>query len=175
MLLAILAITLLGASLGFLLGLAGKFFAVEDENPLVKEIEEMLPGSQCGQCGFPGCSPAAKAVVDGDVGLNFCPPGGRSLVEDLAKLLNIDPGTVGEVAKPLIANIEESLCVGCTKCQKACPTDAIVGANGQIHVVLSEACTGCKRCHDICPESCIAMETMPDTLDTWRWSKPVAA
>lgn len=175
MLLAILAITTLGTGLGIMLGIAGKFFAVEDENPLIKEIENMLPGSQCGQCGFPGCSPAAKAVVDGEVSINFCPPGGRALVEDLAKLLDIDPNSVGEVAKPLIAKISDELCVGCTKCLKACPTDAIVGANGQIHVVLSGACTGCKKCEQACPENCISMGTEPDSLGTWHWPKPQAA
>ncbi|SMF27958.1 electron transport complex protein RnfB [Alteromonadaceae bacterium Bs31] len=175
MVMAILAITALGAGLGILLGLAGKFFAVEEENPLVKEIEAMMPGSQCGQCGFPGCAPAAKAVVDGEVGLNFCPPGGRALVEDLARILDIDPGSVGEVAKPLVANINESLCVGCTKCLKACPTDAVVGANGQIHAVLFDACTGCKKCFDVCPEDCISMDEEAETLRSWHWPKPAAA
>ncbi|WP_026193625.1 RnfABCDGE type electron transport complex subunit B [Teredinibacter turnerae] len=175
MVLAILAITVLGAGLGLLLGIAGKVFAVEEENPLVKEIEDILPGSQCGQCGFPGCSPAAKAVVDGEIGVNFCPPGGRALVEDLAKLLDIDPNSVGEVAKPLVAAINEELCVGCTKCFKACPTDAVVGANGQIHVVISSACTGCKKCQEACPENCISMSPEEDSLNTWHWPKPHAA
>ncbi|TVZ38772.1 electron transport complex protein RnfB [Alteromonadaceae bacterium 2753L.S.0a.02] len=175
MLLAILAITTLGAGLGILLGVAGKIFAVEEENPLVKEIEGMLPQSQCGQCGFPGCAPAAKAVAEGEVSINFCPPGGRALVEDLAKLLDIDPNTVGEVAKPLVASINDELCVGCTKCLKACPTDAVVGANGQIHVVIAGACTGCKKCYEACPEDCISMDHEPDDLNTWHWPKPAAA
>ena len=51
---AVAVLTLLGISLGLLLGYADKIFAVE-ENPLVKEIESMLPGTHCGQCGFPGC------------------------------------------------------------------------------------------------------------------------
>lgn len=175
MIVAVLSIAGLGAFLGLILGLAGKFFAVEDENPIVKEIENMLPGSQCGQCGFPGCSPAAKAVVDGEVELNFCPPGGRALVESLAELLDIDPNTVGDVAKPLIAAINDEQCVGCTKCMKACPTDAVVGANGQIHTVISAACTGCKKCYDVCPEGCIDMAPEPETLKSWHWPKPSVA
>ena len=175
MLLAVLTITALGTGLGLILALAGKFFAVPEENPLVKEVENMLPGSQCGQCGFPGCSPAAKAVVEGEVELNFCPPGGRALVEDLAKLLDIDPNTVGEVAKPLLASINDELCVGCTKCLKACPTDAIVGANGQIHIVIQSDCTGCNKCKEACPEDCISMGTETESLGNWRWPKPVAA
>ncbi len=175
MIVAVLSITALGAFLGLLLGLAGKFFAIEDENPLVKGVEDMLPGSQCGQCGFPGCSPAAKAVVDGEVSLNFCPPGGRALVESLADLLDIDPSTVGDVAKPVVAAINETLCVGCTKCLKACPTDAVVGANGQIHFVVTAACTGCKKCFDVCPENCIDMAPEPESLNAWHWPKPSAA
>ncbi|MEM0911919.1 MAG: RnfABCDGE type electron transport complex subunit B [Pseudomonadota bacterium] len=174
MLEAILVFAILGTCLGCGLGFAAKFFAVEDENPLVKEVENMLPQSQCGQCGFPGCSPAAKAVVDGEIELNFCPPGGRTLVENLASLLNIDPNSIGEVAKPVLANIAESLCIGCTKCLKACPTDAIVGANGQIHVVMTGACTGCKKCLNACPENCITMEEEVEDVNTWHWPKPNA-
>lgn len=175
MLVAVLAITTLGAALGLLLGLAGKFFAVEEENPLVQIIEDMLPGSQCGQCGFPGCSPAAKAVVDGEIGINFCPPGGRALVESLADMLDIDPDSVGEVAAPVVAEINEAQCVGCTKCLKACPTDAVVGASGQIHVVIAAACTGCKKCVDACPEDCIGMQVEAETVKSWQWPKPTAA
>jgi len=175
MIIATLVITVLGAGLGLMLGVAGRFFAVEDENPMVKEIGDMLPQSQCGQCGFPGCNAAAQAVVDGEVSINFCPPGGSALIEALGKMLDIDPNSVGDIGKPLIATVDESLCVGCTKCFKACPTDAVIGATGQIHVVMANACTGCKKCFDICPENCIEMTTEPDTVDTWYWSKPAAA
>lgn len=175
MLAAILAVTALGTGLGLLLGLAGKIFAVPEENPLIKDVENMLPGSQCGQCGFPGCSPAAKAVVEGEVELNFCPPGGRALVEQLAKLLDIDPNSVGEVAKPVVASIDAAQCVGCTKCLKACPTDAVVGANGQIHVIIQGDCTGCKKCQQACPEDCISMQHEVESLRTWHWPKPDAA
>ena len=54
-------------------------------------------------------------------------------------------------------------------------TVAIVGASGQIHVVLQGACTGCARCQDACPEGCVALVAQPPTLDTWRWAKPRAA
>ena len=175
MLYAVLVFTVLGASLGLLLGLAAKVFAVPEENPLVTEVENMLPQSQCGQCGFPGCSPAAKAVVEGKVSINFCPPGGQPLVENLAELLGIDPNSVGEVAAPLLAVIDEALCVGCTKCMKACPTDAVVGANGQIHMVLQAACTGCKKCEEVCPENCIAMVHETPSLKSWHWPKPQLA
>jgi Na+-translocating ferredoxin:NAD+ oxidoreductase subunit B len=175
MIMATVVIALLGTGLGLLLGIAARFLAVEDENPLVKQVEALLPGSQCGQCGFPGCSPAAQAVAEGKVGLHFCGPGGRTLVESLAKLLNVDPNTLGEVPKPLIARIDANLCTGCTRCFRACPTDAVVGANGQIHVVLENACTGCKRCSEACPEDCISLQSIPENLDSWHWPKPQLA
>ena len=57
MIAGILSLMTLGLCLGTLLGVAARFFKVEG-NPLEAEIEAMFPGSQCGQCGFPGCSPA---------------------------------------------------------------------------------------------------------------------
>lgn len=172
---ATLVLTLLGLALGGLLGLAAKFLSTGDENPLVTQIEAMLPGSQCGQCGMPGCSPAAEAIANGSAAVNCCPPGGRVLAEKLADLLGVDLDSLGETAAPKIAAIKEHLCTGCTRCYKACPTDAIVGANKQIHVVIGSACTGCAKCEEICPENCIELSPEPLTLHNWHWTKPQAA
>jgi len=174
MFVATLVLTVLGLVLGWLLGLAAKKFAVE-ENPIVVEVEALLPGSQCGQCGFPGCGPAAEAMVSGAAPINCCPPGGRALVENLSQLLNIDLNSLGDAPEPLLASIDDSLCTGCTKCYKACPTDAIVGATKQIHAVISKACTGCSKCKDVCPEDCISLNPEPVTLNNWHWTKPEAA
>ncbi|MDO6805878.1 RnfABCDGE type electron transport complex subunit B, partial [Wenyingzhuangia sp. 1_MG-2023] len=95
-----------GLVLGGLLGLAAKYFATGDDDPIVKEIEQMLPGSQCGQCGFPGCTPAAEAIANGDAAVTCCPPGGRALAENLARLLDVDMSTLGESPQPLLANID---------------------------------------------------------------------
>jgi electron transport complex protein RnfB len=113
---AIFIITALGLAMGAMLGLASKYLAVEG-NPLQAEIEEMLPGSQCGQCGYPGCSPAAEAVASGQASVTLCPPGGKALAEALAQKLgvSVDLSAVEEKA-PTVAFIHESLCVGCTKC-----------------------------------------------------------
>ena len=175
MLAAIIVLTILGFSLGGLLGIVAKALAVEDANPLLKEVESLLPGSQCGQCGFAGCGPAAQAIVSGDALVTCCPPGGRSLSEALASLLDIDLDSLGEPAAPVLAKIEETRCVGCTRCIKACPTDAIVGASKQLHVVISSACTGCSKCKDACPENCIHMQPESADLNNWHWPKPEAA
>ena len=60
----IASLTLMGAVLGSLLGAAARFLAVE-ENPLEAELQAMLPGSQCGQCGYVGCAQAAAALARG--------------------------------------------------------------------------------------------------------------
>lgn len=175
MLTAIFIITLLGVSMGTLLGYAAKKLAVEG-NPLTAEIEEMLPGTQCGQCGYPGCSPAATAIADGEASVTVCPPGGKALASALADKLgvNINLSDVEE-QEPRIAYIHENLCVGCTKCFKRCPTDAILGGPKQIHAVFMDACTGCEKCFDVCPTECIEMRRVEHSLQTWYWPLPVGA
>lgn len=172
---ATVVLTVMGFSLGGALAYAAMVFSVEEDNPLAEEVEAMLPGSQCGQCGFPGCKPAAQAMVEGSAEVTCCPPGGRALAEKLAELLGIDINSLGETSAPLLATIEESLCTGCTRCYKACPTDAIVGANKQIHAVIAEACTGCAKCKDACPEDCIHLLPESVNLDNWHWPKPLVA
>ena len=78
MIIAIMSLSFLGLGLGLLLGLAGRYLKVE-QDPIIDEIEAMLPGSQCGQCGFPGCRPAAEALAAGETTAAICPPGGRML------------------------------------------------------------------------------------------------
>lgn len=172
MLEAVLSLLLLGALLGWLLGLAAQYFKV-DGNPLAVEVEEMLPGSQCGQCGYPGCTPAAEAIASGAVPVTICPPGGRALAEELAGKLGVAIDLSGvEDKAPTVAYVHESLCVGCAKCFKRCPTDAILGGPKMIHAVFADACTGCEQCYEVCPTECIEMREVKPTLQTWYWPKP---
>lgn len=174
MLITIGVMTTLGLVLGLILGFADKIFAVE-ENPLVKEVEEMLPGTHCGQCGFTGCAGAADAIVGGEASVTCCPPGGKALAQELATKLGVDVNLDDVQDAELVAEIDASLCTGCCRCYRACPTDAIIGANKQIHAVFSEACTGCKKCFDSCPEDCISMKQPELTLEKWHWPKPEVA
>jgi electron transport complex protein RnfB len=177
MIAAITSITFLGLLLGLLLGFADRRLRVES-NPLVAEIEGLLPGSQCGQCGYAGCSALAAALVAGEAPVTRCPPGGRSLVEQLANLLGITVdlrGIAESESRPLLAEIQEEACIGCTRCFKVCPTDAIIGGPKQIHAVIRDACTGCGKCVEICPTGCAQMHPLPVTLQNWYWPKPVLA
>jgi len=172
MLSAIFILTVLGLTLGIILGAASSYFSVEG-NPLTAEVEAMLPGSQCGQCGYPGCTPAAAALVNGEADITLCPPGGRTLAQELAEKLGISVDLSNMKDKqPMIAKIREELCIGCTKCFKRCPTDAILGGSKQIHSVISDACTGCEKCFDVCPTECIDMHPIPKSIQNWYWSKP---
>ncbi len=175
MLTALTSLTILGALLGLILGVAAKVFRVEG-NAMVAELNEILPGSQCGQCGFPGCNGAAQALAEGRAPVTLCPPGGRAVALALAAKLGVDADMSGvEDVVPRVADVREELCIGCTRCFKVCPTDAIMGAAQQIHSVFREACTACGKCEEICPTESIRLQPVTVTLHAWYWNKPKIA
>ena len=73
---------------GALLGFAAVQFKTEG-NPIADEINNILPQTQCGQCGYPGCRPYAEAVANGE-DINKCPPGGEAGIQALADLLDVE-------------------------------------------------------------------------------------
>jgi len=132
---------------------------------LTQQIDALLPQTQCGQCGYAGCMPYAKAIAEKNETLNHCPPGGVKTLKALGELLQQDiTSYIAEMQaqeKPLLlANIREAECIGCTKCIQACPVDAIIGAAKQLHVILTDECTGCGLCVAPCPVDCIDMITV---------------
>lgn len=174
MLSAIASMSALGLNLGVILGAAARRFHV-DAPPIVDEIEGILPGTNCGQCGFPGCHGAAEAVAEGAAPVTLCPPGGREVAAQLLEIVGGNAGTdLAEVedAQPIVAFIFEDHCTGCTKCFKRCPTDAIVGAAKQIHTVVADACIGCDACVKVCPTEAIILRSKPVTLRSWYWDRP---
>ncbi len=130
------------------------------QRSLVSRINNLLPQTQCGQCGYLGCLPYARAISTG-VAINKCPPGGMETIRDLADLLcepshPLDPAH--GVFRPFsLAVIREEECIGCTKCIQACPVDAILGGPKLMHTVIESACTGCDLCVEPCPVDCIDM------------------
>ena len=172
MIAAIVSLTLLGAVLGLGLGIAARKFAVEVD-PLIGDLEAMMPGSNCGQCGQPGCAGAARAIAARTVAVTCCPPGGKALAAALATKLGIQLDLTAVVDEgPKLALVSEEICIGCCRCLKVCPTDAIVGAAKQIHNVIREACTGCGNCVERCPTEAVTMKPVPVTLQHWVWPKP---
>ncbi len=126
---------------------------------LIQRIDALLPQTQCGKCGHPGCKPYAEGIAQGEA-INKCPPGGQETLDGLAHLLNVPvlalDTTRGE-APAQVAYIREAECIGCTKCIQACPVDAIVGAAKLMHTVIVDECTGCDLCVAPCPVDCIEM------------------
>ena len=168
--------------LGLALGFFKKIFAVE-EDPLAGQIRSVLPGANCGACGYPGCDAYAAAVAGGHAGINSCSAGGKTVAESLAGLVggeaNVTPMVAvlacrgghdkavlrGEyigvkscrAAKISAGSIKRCNwgCQGFGDCVKACKFGALsMGENGIPHVDPSK-CTGCKACANECPQHII--------------------
>ena len=170
---AILVMALGAIVLGAALGYASIKFKVEG-NPLIEKIDAILPQTQCGQCGYPGCKPYATAIAEGEADINLCPPGGQEGVQRLADLLGREVKPLNAEEKPKqVAIIDEQTCIGCTLCIQACPVDAIVGAAKQMHTIVAGLCTGCELCLPPCPVECIRMEAVGENLDNWKWKYPI--
>lgn len=171
---AIVVLLALGVAFGMLLGFGAVKFAVQGD-PIVDQINAILPQTQCGQCGYPGCKPYAEAIANGDA-INKCPPGGEAGIQALADLLDVEPIAlddehgVADVKK--VAFIREEECIGCTKCIQACPVDAILGAAKQMHTVIASECTGCDLCVEPCPVDCIDMIPAQTGPSAWHWPMP---
>ncbi|MDC7825358.1 RnfABCDGE type electron transport complex subunit B [Pseudomonas sp. BLCC-B13] len=128
----------------------------------VQAIDALLPQTQCGKCGHPGCKPYAEGIANGEA-INKCPPGGDATIHALAQLLDVPELPLELPAvPPQIALIREAECIGCTKCIQACPVDAIVGAAKLMHTVISVECTGCELCVAPCPVDCIDILPLVD-------------
>ena len=167
---SVVIFSLLALSLGLILGYAAIRFKVEG-NPLVDQIDAILPQTQCGQCNYPGCRPYAEAIASGEAPINQCPPGGQEGVDALAELLDVETLSLneehGETKAEHVVTIDEQLCIGCTLCIQACPVDAIVGASKVMTTVIAKECTGCDLCIPVCPVDCIYVLELKPSLGTY--------
>ena len=169
---------------GILLSLFSYFFAVE-ENQLKKEIREVLPGINCGACGYKGCDDYAEALALGKALPNLCIPGAQKVADEIADMLGVESEPFKDVvsfvgcngtceATHKIAQYEgvstcyaASMiygggnacrygCLGYGDCANACPTNAICLADGIAHVNTA-LCVGCGMCVTKCPKHIISM------------------
>ena len=174
-----------GLFVGLFLGAAGIKFKVE-----VDEKEEavlgVLPGNNCGGCGYAGCSGLAAAIAKGEAPVNACPVGGEKVGSQIAQIMGVEAGdSVRQVAfvrcqgdkertrmdyeysgiedcrmLPFVPNGGPKSCnygcLGFGSCVKACPFDAIHVING-VAVVDKEACRACGKCIAVCPKDLITL------------------
>ncbi|NMM79480.1 ferredoxin [Acidovorax sp. SRB_14] len=146
---------------------------------LAARLDAALPQTQCTRCGYPDCAGYAQAIARAEAGIDQCPPGGAEGIARLAALTGqalrpLNPAHGSEGPRTL-AVIDEDWCIGCTLCIKACPTDAIVGANKLMHTVIAAHCTGCELCIPVCPVDCIALDNASGEATGWAAWSPAQA
>ena len=146
---------------------------------LAARIDAALPQTQCTRCGYPDCAAYARAIATEGAPINQCPPGGAEGIARLAAITGqpvqaLNPGN-GQEGPRTVAVIDEAWCIGCTLCIKACPTDAILGANKLMHTVIAPHCTGCELCIPVCPVDCIGLEDASPGATGWAAWSPVQA
>ena len=175
---------LVGAGLAF----ASKIFYVYVD-PKILEIEDELPGANCGGCGLPGCSANAEAIVAGRAAPNSCVAAGSDVAEAIAAIMGVSveakepdiarPGCTYGVADADTKFLYDGLndcraaallsggmkvctigCLGLGTCQKACPFNAIVMGPEGLPVVDEELCTGCGTCESVCPKNIINLSSV---------------
>lgn len=150
------------------------------KSSLFERIYDALPQTQCTRCGYPDCAAYAQSIASGDASINQCPPGGTEGVQRLAAItglpvLPLDPANGSEGPRS-VAIIDEAWCIGCTLCIPVCPTDAILGSNKMMHIVIEPYCTGCELCIQVCPVDCISLENVTAERTGWAaWSESSAA
>lgn len=174
----IITLAVIAVIFGLILAYSAVRFKVEGD-PVVDQIDALLPQTQCGQCTYVGCRPYAEAMAKGEADINQCPPGGEATIIALADLLDVEVKPLnaehGEIKSlPTIVRIDEQICIGCTLCIQACPVDAILGAAKQMHTIIESECTGCDLCIAPCPVDCIHIVEVQPTIRNWTVDLPNA-
>ena len=184
----ILAVGALALIFGGVLGFSSKKYAVETD-PKVEKILNVLPGANCGGCGFPGCAVFAQSVADNEASYNGCPAAGTEAISEIAKLMGIDVtrenrktayvkcgGTNDNIKRNYIYDGPQSCvaasqlatggnksceysCIGLASCKHVCPFDAVKMVDN-VAVINSAKCTACGKCVSACPKHLI--EIVPE-------------
>lgn len=183
----VIAVAVIGG-IGLILGVgltyAGKVFAVTVDERVV-QVREVLPGANCGACGFTGCDNYADAVVEDGAETNLCPVGGSAVAEKVAAIMGVEAGAFKRTAARVLCNGRRSVskekydyqgidscaaaaqlfgghkscvygCLGHGDCFKVCPFDAIVMTGGVARVI-EDRCKACEKCVAACPKGLIEM------------------
>lgn len=182
-----------GAAAAGLLAGASKFFAVE-QDPRVEAIIAVLPGANCGGCGFPGCAGFAQALVENKAELLACNPGGNEVAQKIGEILGrtVDAktrqvvrlrcqGADGVAAPRLDYSGVDSCravmlvspggskacpraCEGLGDCVRVCSFDAIKIGPNGLPVIDEEKCTACGKCVGVCPKEVLVLDRYDSQL-----------
>lgn len=182
---AVLIVTMTGFLLAVILVIAAKVMYVA-EDPRIGEVNAVLPGANCGACGFAGCADYAKGIVEEGAPVNLCIPGGANCAAAVATVMGVEAGDVDaqkavvicqgtcEAAKTKYEYTGVASCAACAglfggdnacsfgclgygDCVNVCKFDAIKVIDG-VAVVNQAKCTGCKACVNACPKAVIIMQ-----------------
>lgn len=174
----------LGLLSGAALAVAEGYLSVK-EDPRIDQIADLLPGANCGGCGFAGCADYARRIVLHEAACNLCPPGGAASADAIAALLGRIAGSVERrvaivlccgddtqatrnaayngivdcAAAQSVAGGDKGCAYGCLgygSCARVCPVNAIMVVNG-IAKVDKERCISCGKCVTVCPRSLIKL------------------
>lgn len=185
MLYALLTLSGIGLISSFLLGVAAKKFGIKVD-PRVEQIENVLPGANCGACGYAGCTALAKAIHEGSASVDSCIPGGLEVAQVIANIIGVKASAKErQVAKifcsggvdkakskaryvgildckgaSLLGGVNKEClyaCLGYGSCVKVCPFDAIKMGPQGIPIILEDKCKACGKCVAICPKSIIKL------------------
>lgn len=201
MLAALIILAGLGLIAGLGLGIASKVFAVEVD-PRLEIVQELLPGVNCGGCGFPGCSGYAEALVAGRAVLGLCPVLASENADTISKILGIDVSKLEKKVAVLRCQGDYTRsvrkyeyfgvmtckaahflggdkgciygCLGYGDCQQACKFDSITILDG-LNVIEKSICTGCGACVKACPRDLIDLVPVSKKVHVLCMSKDKGA
>jgi len=189
---AFIAIAALGALLGIGLAAAANKLAVKKDER-ISQVEESLPGANCGACGYAGCAAYAEAIVDQQADITLCTPGGQETAEEIARIMgiSIDVETTRKTALVHCWGNDETRtkdfsyrgvedcsaaymyfqgsdtckhgCLALGSCISVCPVDAIYKDSNGRIKVLRDVCIGCEKCVSVCPTG--VMKMVPEDAD----------
>lgn len=183
-LLPVLTLSALGLLFGIGLAYANRVFFVKTD-PRVDKLAAVLPGANCGVCGFAGCSALAEALAEGKVAPEMCIPGGHNVHEKVAKILGVQAKVKTKMTATLICNGGRAApdrfvykgpkdcvaadmflagqkacefgCLGFASCVKVCPFGAMRMGPNDLPIIDPNLCTACNKCVEICPKKILIL------------------